>query len=752
VSRGLRRSRGPHRATQGPREPPGVSHRVARAVTHHQAGRLAEAERLYLEILRANPEHPDALHLLGVIEYQRGRPAAAVELIGRAIAADPRSAESHSNLGIALARLGRVEEAAASYQRALALDPRYPEAHNNLGNALLALGRPEEAQASYERALALRADYADACNNLGNALLAQGRPTEALAQYDRALGLDPRSAAAHNNRGRAFQALGQPDDALAGYDTALRLDPRYAEALNNRGATLVGKGQLEEAAASYRAALAIDPSLMDVYRNLGDVLMKAGRLEDGVATFERALAVRAEPGIVIRIATALPAIAASRESLAAFRQNFAANVAWLLRSGLTLADPLKEVAATPFYLAYQGLDDRELQEQLARFYRTACPALDWTAPHCSHPRAPRGRIRIGFVSAHLGRHTVGKLTRGLIGELSRDRFEVVVFHAGLPDPEAAAIAGTAARAVRLPRSIWRARRLIADAALDVVFYPDVGMEGLSYFLAFARLAPVQCVSWGHPVTTGIPTLDYFVSGVDLEPEDAQRHYTETLVRLEHPPTYYYRPRPSETSSPDRRRLGLPDGATLYVCPHSAFKLHPDFDEILGAILRRDSRGRIVLLAGASAHWTTLLTDRFRWSLPDVSARILVVPPLAFEDFLHLLRAGDILLDPIHFGGGNTTYEALALGLPIITWPGAFMRGRVTYALSRRLGVLDGVATGPDDYVERAVYLANDAAARGRIGARILEASDRIFETHGAVRELEDFLEGAVARAPATRGG
>jgi protein O-GlcNAc transferase len=268
------------------------------------------------------------------------------------------------------------------------------------------------------------------------------------------------------------------------------------------------------------------------------------------------------------------------------------------------------------------------------------------------------------------------------------------------------------------------------------------MDPTTYTLAFSRLAPVQCVTWGHPVTTGIPTVDYFLSSELIEPEWAEEHYTEKLVRLKTLPFYYYRPVPPAPLK-SRRDFGLSDEHHLYACLQTLFKFHPEFDEILGGILRRDPRGRLVLIRGKHRHWEDLLTKRWAATIPDVLDRIQWLAPQPRADFLNLMAVSDVLLDTIHFGGGNTSYEGLGLGVPIVTLAAPFMRGRITYALYRKMGVMDCVAASPQQYADSAVALATDPSYREAVRARILAANGALFEDIAAVRELEEFFRSAL---------
>lgn len=207
-----------------------MANRLERALEHHRAGRLDEAEALYREALEEDPRNPDALHLAGVAAFQRGRPAEALARIEAAIRIQGRVAPYHNNLGIILKRLGQTGQARECFERALALDPGYAEAHNNLGDVLQAEGRLEEAAARYREALRIKPDYAEAHNNLGNALMETDRPEEALEHLGRALELRPGWAEAHNNRGNAYLKLAFLEEALACYRRALELDPECVAA------------------------------------------------------------------------------------------------------------------------------------------------------------------------------------------------------------------------------------------------------------------------------------------------------------------------------------------------------------------------------------------------------------------------------------------------------------------------------------------------------------------------------------------
>jgi tetratricopeptide (TPR) repeat protein len=262
------------------------------ALAFQQQGRLAEAERIYRKILRKQPNHFDALHLLGVIAKQTQRTEWAIELIGRAIRLNPNVAAAHNNLGNALVDLRRLTDALASYDRAIMLKPDYAMAHNNRGNVLHELKRPANALASYDRTIALNPDFPMAHYNRALALEDLKRPADALVSYDQAIALKPDYAEGYNNRGNALLDLNRPEDALASFDKALALNPNYAKACNDRGHVLLKLNRPEDALASFETAITLNPNLAEAHYNRGCALQELEPPDDALASYDRAITLK----------------------------------------------------------------------------------------------------------------------------------------------------------------------------------------------------------------------------------------------------------------------------------------------------------------------------------------------------------------------------------------------------------------------------------------------------------------------------
>lgn len=725
-------------------QPPDVSAAMHLAVRLYKSGDPRQSVPVCMRVLSMDPDNPEALHLLGLIAHQMGKNETAVGLIERAIGIRPEVFLYHYTAGNVYLALNEPDTAIACYKSAIALNPAFHEAHNNLGVLMLEQGNLDEAIACFDRALALKSDFYEAYNNSGNALKEQGKLDEAIARYRRAIALKPDFHEAYNNLGVALTEQGRLDEAMTCFERAIALNPDYHEAYNNLGVAFTEDGKLDEAMTCYERAIALKPDYHEAYNNLGNVMNKAGKFEEAGACYRKSIALRPNDGIRIKAATLLPVIMPDKESISFYRRRIEHFIDMTLYSGAVINDPLKDVGQTNFYLAYHGLGNKDLQVKIAKLYINSCPSLLYVAPHCKNgKRAGRsGKIRIGFISSNFCNIAVGKHFRGIIANISRELFEVYVFFGKRKfDGIAQFIESNADIPVTLSPVLETAREQITACGLDILFYTDIGMDPLTYFLAFSRLAPVQCVTWGHPDTTGIPNMDYYISCEDFEAEGSETQYSESLVRMKNIPNYFYRP--DGVSSADARqagkRAGLPDGNRLYVVPQSLFKFHPGFDAVLGEILRADSKGLLVLFEASQKPLGALLMDRFRKSIPDAAERIIFLPRLPLNEFLGFISSADAVLDTPYFCGGTTSLEMFSAGCPIVTWPGSRMASRFTYAYYRKMDIMDLVCEDGGQYVRQAVRLANNADWRKQISEKILERHGIFYDNPAPVRELEQFL-------------
>jgi protein O-GlcNAc transferase len=654
-----------------------------------------------------NPNDPNALYMLGRAQKVRGDLDGAESSYRRAIEASPFDPNTLTSLGVLLRGKGALDEAVALYQRALAVAPDHPEANNNLANALAAAGAGNQAVALHERSRTALSAELERMRVSAASLIQQGNLRDAFAVLKAALRIAPKAADLWLRAGELAIELGMPAESLPYLNEAARLDPTSYQSMElARRVCFIG-GLHEQTMHYSRLSYALNPS---------EEILVARKLF-------------------------LPAIQPSVEAIHSVRGLYQQGLDEVMAADCRpslLPDGLQPAA---FYLAYHGESNRDLQTKAAQMYLKRNPGLAMTAPHCAALSRRPGKIRVGFISKFLSAHSIGKTTRGLIEKLGRDRFEVYAMRItpSADDEMTRLICASADHEVVVDPDLARAREQIASLGLDILFYQDIGMEPKSYFLAFARLAPVQCVSFGHPDTTGVPNMDYFISNDLYETPESPSHYSERLFLLHDLPTLAYYYRPTRGIVLNRKDFGLPANATLYLCPQTLFKLHPDFDPLIRGILQRDPSGVVVFIHGRFEQWGELLRLRFAQTMPDVAARVTFIPAMELKVFLELLAVADVILDPIHFNGMNSSLESFAVGAPVVTLPTKLQRGRHTQAMYRKMGILDCTASSGAEYIEMAVRLGTDPSFARGVRERILTHNAVLFENPQVVREFERFF-------------
>ena len=285
---------------------------------------------------------------------------------------------------------------------------------------------------------------------------------------------------------------------------------------------------------------------------------------------------------------------------------------------------------------------------------------------------------------------------------------------------------------------------IRQAACHILCYWECGSDTLNYFLPFYRLAPIQCLDWGTPYTCGVPPMDYYLSSALLEPTNGDTHYRERLVRLPTIHALLQRPAVPEQLL-DRSHFGLRKRDHIYLCAQNPLKLHPDFDQIVGDILRNDPQGTVVLLR-KKAHHVAMAQQRMARTLPDVIDRIRWLAAPDERAYFSLLALADVNLDTPHYSSMNISYDTFAVGTPIVTWPGALMRGRYTAALCQQMALDACVADELRQVGLLARQLGCDPAYRREISRRIHENSPILFENRAVVAAFSHFFEEVCARA------
>ncbi|MBM3580691.1 MAG: tetratricopeptide repeat protein [Alphaproteobacteria bacterium] len=784
-----------------PRKEP-VNALVRDGLAHLRAGRIEEGERAFRAALAQAPLHPDALHYLGLVLHRKGKFRDAADTL--ALAAGPLSgnADFHANFGLALKDAGRWARAKAEYGRALARDPNHANALFNLGLLLGEEGDHEGAAALFAKLAAREPSNAEARCFRGWALKGQGRTAEARAELREAVRLGPSYDLAWLRLAELELENGDLDAAMK----AAEASPRDLEAAVTVAEIRDRRGETAERDAWLAKARAIEPDPARFYFSLGVDLRNKGLVEPARRALCRAL-LFAPDHVAARwtLARILPEGYADDAEIARARRDYVAGLD-AIEAGLKLDTPagtrsaankrpggdtaprsfdLASSAAgaretfgalqvmTNFFLAYQERDDRDLQIRFGRIAHRVVAARfpEMTRPPDSSapdplPADPARKLRIGFLSAYFRLHFMPRFVAGWMEKIDRRRFDIFGYHTGSEnDNLSKLIAGQCDIFRHLPlvrapgRSLadneesWLVdigRTLFADR-LDALIFTDIGMDKTTFALAALRFAPVQATCIGHPVTSGLPTIDYFLSGELIEPPGGEAHYSEKLVRLPNMSIRLFDPSLSKDRRPKpRESFGLGADDIVYLCTQSAFKYLPRYDRIYVAIAKAVPKAKLVFIRPnppeKHAPFLARLARAFAAEGLERDQHCLFLDRLSPHDFDALHRVGDIFLDTPGWSGGNTTHQALAMDLPVVTLPGEFMRGRVSYGMLRMIGVEDTVARDVDDYIAIAIRLGREPELRARVRAKIAANRHKLYNDETCVRGLEKFLVEAVARA------
>ena len=673
-----------------------ISQALNLALQHHHAGRLPEAEALYRQILQAQPDHPGALHLLGMIAYQVGKHEVAVEYVKQAIALNPSVAEFHNNLGTVYFELDQIEAASRHLNTALQLQPDYAEAQYNLANLLRKVEKFEEAGTHYRKAIELKPEYAAAYNNLGLTLHCQGKPAEAVAHYQKALALMPAYAEAHNNLGITLADQGKLAEAVAHYQKALALKPDFAEAHGSLGNALKDQGRLEEAVVQYRLVLTLRPDLAEAESQLMHQLQHLcewSGLEDLFDRQRKLVREQSHPQIPPFTLLAIPSSAA--EQLVCARNHAASRF-------------------SSFAV---------LREQFGfNFVRTS-----------------KSKLRIGYLSADFCQHATAYLIAELFELHDQAGFEVFAYSYGPND-------GSDMRQ-RLVRAcnqfvdiagdtfVETARRIYEDR-IDILVDLKGHTRAARTEIVALRPAPIQVNYLGYPGTMGAEFMDYIITDRFITPPDYAPFFSEKLVSL--PDCYQVNDRKREIAKQalTRAECGLPVQGLVFCSFNNTYKIMPAVFDIWMRVLRR-TPGSVLWLLEANAGAAANLRREAKAGGIEPE-RLVFAPRLPLAQ--HLARHGhaDLFLDTWPYNAHTTASDALWAGLPVLTCAGETFASRVAGSLLTAIGLPELITHSLPEYEAAAMRLACDrtelAGLRRRLAKNRLTAP--LFDSERFTRHLE----------------
>jgi predicted O-linked N-acetylglucosamine transferase (SPINDLY family) len=701
--------------------------------------------------------------------------------------------------GVAALHAGRHADALAAAVQALRADPGNIQAHRLRANAATGMRAWDQAIDSVRFLLArepanatLQRVLAGALNNRGSQRAAVGEHASALADFEAVVAIEPEHLQAHFNAAVSLQALRRPEEALSRMETHLRLvpddhpaallrtewllplDPGAAAAAFRQ---LPGTDTFEPALAPRVAILAArvggaETCLVALQRSPAEhrieagleaasILHLRGDAEGGdrlyAATLLRSRDGRDAPGLRAQLGAALglspmvldtPDIDAQRARFASGLDRLEA--VWTPAFLASCEPTLEQLRWSNFFLAYHGRDDRTLQERYARLVTRAVHAL---APAHAEPPPRPVPGRIAMVSSFFRDSTVGAYFGCWVRWLAEAGFAVHLYQLG-PRRDALTdeLAGFCERFHFCEGGIDTIATQIRADRPALAIFPEFGMDSRVPPLAAARMAPCQLAGWGHPITSGMASIDGWFTCAGMEPPDASAHYSETLLRLPGIGVDYRRPPLPPVLG--RRSLGLPEDRVLVLVPQAPFKLHPENDAILAAVAAQRPDLRFVMFAGEVPQWRQQLQQRLGRAFTargrDAATMICWQPLTSRQRYLQINRACDLMLDSLHWSGGNTTLDALLCSLPVLTLPGRYMRGRQSAWMLERAGAQALVCSDESQLVSRTVELVDDAGRRREQAAAIGDASAALFDADEArsvfLHHVESMLGGMSGHA------
>lgn len=721
------------------------------AVQLHMAGKYPDAERLYQQVL---------MH-------------------------EPNNAEVWLNLGMLYDLTQEAIEALSCIQQSLRLDPHNPVAHHMHGLVLDKQAQTPAAIAAYQAAIQLQPDYIDALNRLGELYNQAEQWTEAEACYRQSLAVDPQQLGSHIGLGDALVGLHRDDDAITAYRQALTLKPlplaleklqsiyetqgQTAKALYAAGRKFYHQGQPEQAVAAFRQFLQLEGQFTQVIdyffyffclRNCGYIQAAIEALE-GAARLSQASPAQADPFLQIAPRLVLPYIYDSVEELDAYHQDVVQALDRLEQQYPTQADwaPYQNLSGFEycllFHFSYQGYNCRSALAQYGRMLGmyVASKYPYWVQPLVLPPIAENGKIRIGYIAEELDSSSMTRWALGWLKYCDRSQFEIYSYSLkAAEDLASVQFKGLSDHYYQFNSDFHAACRQIRSDQLHILVSLAVGTSIPMAQMGCLRLAPIQCSAWGHPVTSGLPEIDYFLAGDLMEPENAAEHYTEELIRLPNLGISYT---PPEIKPPSKHRadFGIREDAVAYLSCQLMFKYLPQHDHLFVEIAQRVPNAQLifVLRSTRSEQPNPNLEAQFRRRLSRafdaVGLRLedycLFLAGQDWQDYTSLLQSVDVFLDTPAFSAGHTAFDAIAAGLPIVTLPGEFMRGRQTYGMLRLMGATETIAQTEADYIEIAARLGLEPAWRQAIATDLHHDAHRLFEDTTCVQGLEAFYRQVV---------
>ena len=690
----------------------------------HQQGLFSEAHAIYEKILKIQPQHFDALQLLGTIAIQAKNYEECVNLLTKALEVKTNYAPAHYNLGIALHELKHFEEAIVSFNKAISLKPNYINAYNGLGCALKELNQFEAAVSSFDKAIGLNANSAETYTSRGTDLLDLKQFDAAIVSFDKAISLDPNDTDAYINRGVALHELKRLDEAIWSYDKAISLNPNDADTYTNRGVTLNELKRYEDALSNYDHAIQLNPDHAEAYSNRGSVLQQLKRLDEAFESINYAIRLNPKLDYLLSNFIYIKMHLCNWEEF----HNLINQLAEEIIKGEIMTNPFVAIAL---------IDKPALHKQSAKIFSDNKFSINNLLGSVSKFQRHQ-KIRIGYFSADFREHAVSYLTAELFELHDRNQFEVIAFSFGVDTQDAIR--------KRLEQGFDQfldikdqtdqeiamlAREMEIDIAVDLGGFTENCRTGI-----FARrAAPIQLSYIGYLGTMGAEYFDYLIADPVIIPQDYQQYYSEKIVYL---PSYQVNDTRREISEKlfTRSELGLPANGFVFCCFNNSYKITPPtFDRWMRILIAAE--GSVLFLLDSKETATNNLKKEAmaRGVSPD---RLVFAKHLPLPEYLARYRIADLFLDTLPYNAGTTASDALRVGLPVLTLTGKSFASRVAASLLNAVGLPELITNSQEEYESLAIKLAKNPEELSKIKKKLINnlPTSALYNTKMFTQHLE----------------
>ena len=686
------------------------------ALNFHTKGDIYKAREIYEKILAVKPDHLLAL----------------------------------GNLGIVFSQLKQFKNAIDIFERVIKINPKYAEGYNNLGNALFEISEFDKSLNYYKKAVEINPNFSDAFNNIGNVYLKQNDIDKAILSYKSAISLATglNKDKPYYNLGNIFREKGNIDQSIKYYNKAIEINPNSVDSYINLGISFGKKGDLKKAASCCEIALNIDTKNIAALNNLGKYHQEMGEYNLSIEYLNKAIEINPKH---LRsrwlLMNLFPIIYKDYEQIAFFRNHFEEKLNEIENLIKEKIDYNKDqilnalTSCTNFYLHYQNTDITNLQKKYASLVSKLTKYI-YPQYHINKSfKKDSKKVKVGYISSFFCDHVVTKLFKNWIIKLNKNFFETHVYHTGITnDNITEAIKNNCFSFYNETNNIDKIIERINHDNLDVLIYLDIGMDPKMQILGSLKLAKFQCCTYGVPVTSGLGSIDYFLSSEIMETDLSHEHYSEKLIKLPDLGVDYDEHQYNKIRDTNYKKE---KSKVIFLSLQSSYKLLPQHDHIYFDIIDKNYNCKFWFI-GTKNNFISekfkeriqLICDKKKLSIDDFFT---FYPKMSYENYLNLINKSDIILDSLDWSGFNTTLDAFIFNKPVITLAGSFMRSRHSFAILKILKIEDLISQDKKNYVEKALNLSKNSALLEIMNEKIKLNKKILFNNHKTIKFLENFL-------------